>query len=168
LYQTSCNSPKFRIRAFLFLRHPLRAHGRGAARICELRNRDTNPSSSRIEPSLPVMAGLVPAIHVLLAARKAWMASEIGVPDFRTIKRDRKSETSDLRATSTAMTGESNVQPSPAVRGHNGSHSLEFAFSHLRTLYLRGVMNANRRRARRARAVPLRIAPSVTAVCNQS
>jgi hypothetical protein len=35
--------------------------------------------------------------------RKAWMAPEVGVPDFRTMERDRKSETSDLQA-STTMT----------------------------------------------------------------
>jgi hypothetical protein len=41
----------------------------------------------------------VPAIHGLLAASKAWMARKSGIPDFRSIKRDRKSETSDLRVT---------------------------------------------------------------------
>ena len=55
---------------------------------------------------LHVMAGLVPAIHVLQRTRRerrGWHRKS-GVPDFRAIKRDRKSETSDLRVSSPAMT----------------------------------------------------------------
>src|SRR5215467_978584 len=67
-----------------------------------------SPRHGRPQSSLRRLRTLVcDAGHPRLAAhseRKAWMARKSGVPDFRWIKRDRKSETSDLRVPSPAMT----------------------------------------------------------------
>jgi hypothetical protein len=50
-----------------------------------------------------------PRLSCDVEARRGWRRKSV-VPDFRTIKRDRKSETSNLRATSPAMTWKEQTQ----------------------------------------------------------
>jgi hypothetical protein len=50
------------------------------------------------------MAGLVPAIHALLAEIKTWMHRNSGLPEFRQCKQQRKSAIADLLCTRPGMT----------------------------------------------------------------
>src|SRR5215471_736371 len=90
-----------------------------------------SPRHGRPQSSLRRLRTLVcDAGHPRLAAhseRKAWMARKSGVPDFRLIERDRKSETSDLRASSPAMTWRGQSATRTPRKAENGSNRRERA-----------------------------------------